>query len=53
VRLCTSLVEEENFGSDSGNLADRDGDLILFASSAAQLLSAEDRRWKRMGYTIN
>jgi hypothetical protein len=52
VPLCISLVEEENFGSESGNLAGRDRDLILFASPA-QLLSAEDGRWKRMGYTIN
>ena len=50
--LCISLVEEENFGSDSGNLADRGRDSILFASSA-QLLSAEDGRWKRIGYTVN
>jgi hypothetical protein len=44
VRLCTSLVEEEDFGSEGGDLADRDRDLILFVSSAAQLLSAEDHR---------
>jgi hypothetical protein len=48
----TSLVEGENFGNESGNVADRDRALIFFASPA-QLLKVEDGRWKRMGYTIN
>jgi hypothetical protein len=52
VPFCISLVEEEDFRSESGNLADRDRDLILFASPA-QLLIAEDGRWKQMGYTVN
>jgi hypothetical protein len=52
VPLCISLGEEENFGSEGGNSAGRDRDLIRFASPD-QLLSAEDGRWKRMGYTIN
>jgi hypothetical protein len=38
--LCISLVEEGNFGSESGYLAGRVRDLILFASPA-QLLSAK------------
>ena len=39
--LCISLrVEEEHFGSESGNLPGRDRDLILFARPVA-----DRRRW--------
>lgn len=40
------------FGRDSSNLADRDRNLIFFASRA-QLLIVEDGRWKGMSYSIN
>ena len=40
------------FGRDSSNLADRDRNLIFFASPA-QLLIVEDGRWKGMDYSIN
>jgi hypothetical protein len=40
------------FGLESSNLADRDRNLIFFASST-QLLIVEDGRWKGMDYTIN
>lgn len=40
------------FGRDSSNLADRDRNLMFFASST-QLLIVEDDRWKGMDYTIN
>jgi hypothetical protein len=40
------------FGRDSSNLADRDRNLIFFAS-ATQLVIVEDHRWYGMDYTIN
>jgi hypothetical protein len=40
------------FGRDSSNLADRDRNLIFFASST-RLLIVEDGRWKGIDYTIN
>ena len=40
------------FGRDSSNLADRDRNLIFFASPA-QLLIVDDGRWKGMDYSIN
>jgi hypothetical protein len=40
------------FGRDSSNLADRDRNLIFFASPT-RLLIVEDGRWKGMDYTIN
>ena len=40
------------FGRESSNLADRDRNLIFFASPA-QLLIVEDGRWNGVDYTIN
>jgi len=40
------------FGRESSNLADRDRNLIFFASPA-QLLIVEDVRWNGVDYTIN
>jgi hypothetical protein len=40
------------FGRDSANLADRDRNLIFFASPT-RLLIVEDGRWKGMDYTVN
>jgi hypothetical protein len=40
------------FGRDSSNLADRDRNLIFFAS-ATQLVIVEDHRWYGMDYYIN
>ena len=40
------------FGRDSSNLADRDRNLIFFASPT-QLVIVEDPRWYGMDYTIH
>ena len=40
------------FGRDSNNLADRDRNLIFFASPT-QLVIVEDHRWYGMDYYIN
>jgi len=40
------------FGRESSNLADRDRNLVFFASPA-QLLIVEDGRWNGVDYTIN
>jgi hypothetical protein len=40
------------FGRESSNLADRDRNLIFFASPT-QLLIVEDGRWKGVDYTVN
>ncbi len=42
----------QTFGHESSDLADRDRNLIFFASPS-QLLVVEDGRWKGMDYTIN
>jgi hypothetical protein len=40
------------FGRESSNLADRDRNLIFFASPS-QLVIVEDGRWKGVDYTVN
>jgi hypothetical protein len=40
------------FGSESSNLADRDRNLVFFASST-RLLILEDGRWKGIDYNVN
>jgi hypothetical protein len=40
------------FGRENSNLADRDRNLIFFASPG-QLLIVEDGRWNGVDYTIN